>query len=98
MVSIDISGDGRVLLAVGLDSHGRQQIVLWDISEVRATRRAHVLVKSTTNYNVKRARMSPYEPNKFVTVGRDSVRLYRIKNGALRGLSIQVVIHATYHR
>jgi WD repeat-containing protein 90 len=91
MVCVDVSGDGRALLAVGLDSHGRQQIVLWDISEVKKTRRARVLVKSTTDYNVKRAKISPYEANKFVTVGRDSIRLYRIKNGVLKGLSIQVI-------
>jgi WD repeat-containing protein 90 len=90
MACVDMSGDGRALLGVGLDSHSKQQITLWDISEVRATRRAPILLKATTEYNIKRARFSPYEPDKFMTVGRDSIRLYRVKNGGLRGLSIQV--------
>ena len=93
MSCVDLSGDGRALLAVGLDTHNKQQITLWDISDVRATRRAQVLLKNTTEYNIKRAKFSPYEPDKFMTVGKDSVRLYRIKNGALRGLSIQVSDH-----
>jgi WD repeat-containing protein 90 len=90
MICVDVSGDGRALLAVGLDCHSKQQITLWDISDVKTTRRASVLLKSTTEYNIKRAKFSPYEPDKFMTAGRDSIRLYRIKNGTLRGLSIQV--------
>lgn len=97
MTCVDISGDGCALLAVGLDGHGRQQVALWDISDVFSARRAPVLLKSTTDYNVKRARFSPYESNRFVTVGRDSIRLYRVKNGQLRGLSIQVRA-ATVHQ
>ena len=93
MACVDISGDGRALLGVGLDSHSKQQMTLWDISDVRTTRRAPVLLKATTEYNIKRARFSPYEPDKFMTVGRDSIRLYRVKNGGLRGLSIQVRPH-----
>jgi WD repeat-containing protein 90 len=95
MSCVDVSGDGRALLAVGLDSHSKQQITLWDISDVGATRRASVLLKSTTEYNIKRAKFSPYEPDKFMTVGRDSIRLYRVKNGGLRGLSIQVQLLAS---
>lgn len=90
MIAVDISGDGRALLAVGLDSHAKQQITLWDISDIRGSRRGSILLQSITDYNVKRAKFSPYEPDKFMTVGRDSIRLYRIRHGALRGLSIQV--------
>jgi hypothetical protein len=35
MASVDISPDGRALLAVGQDAHAKQVMVLWDISEVR---------------------------------------------------------------
>ena len=90
MITLDVSGDGRALLGVGLDAHAKQQITLWDISEVRRHRKARVLLQSVTEYNIKRAKFSPYEADKFMTVGRDSIRLYRIKHGALRGLSIQV--------
>lgn len=87
---VDISGDNRAVLAVGLDAHSKQQITLWDTSSVRTTRRADVLLRSTTEYNVRRAKFSAYEPDKFMTVGRDSIRLYRVRRGSLRGLSIQV--------
>ena len=90
MLCVDVSQDGRALLGIGLDAHSRQQITLWDVGGVRSGKRATVVLKSTTEYNMKRAKFSAYEADKFMTVGRDSIRLYRVKGGVLRGLSIQV--------
>ncbi len=36
LVALDVSPDGRALLAVGQDSHAKQLIALWDISELKA--------------------------------------------------------------
>lgn len=90
MVALDVSQDGCSLVAVGLDSFSKQLIVVWDISKVRESKKSPVVVKSTSEHNIKRVKFCVYEPEKFMTAGRDSVRLYRTKCGALRGLSIQV--------
>lgn len=97
LVCVDVSQDGRALLAVGLDAHAKQQIMLWDISQVATG--AHMatggapptlVLRSTTEYNVRRARFSAYEKDKLMTCGRDSIRMYRLKGGTLRGLTVQV--------
>lgn len=90
MTALDISEDGRSLVAVGMDAHSKQLIVLWDITSVREHKKSPIVVKSTTEHNIKRVKFCAYEPEKFMTAGRDSVRLYRTKCDALRGLSIQV--------
>lgn len=90
MTALDMSEDGRFLVAVGLDAHSKQLIVVWDVSGVRENKKSILVVKSVTEHNVKRVKFCAYEPEKFMTAGRDSVRLYRTKCGALRGLSIQV--------
>lgn len=90
MICVDVSQDSRALLGVGLDAHSKQQITLWDITGLSKGKRAHVVLKSTTEFNIKRAKFSEYEADKLMTVGRDSIRLYRVKGGILRGLSIQV--------
>lgn len=90
MTALDVSEDGLSLVAVGLDSFSKQLIVVWDISKVRETKKSEVVVKSTTEHNIKRVKFCAYEPEKFISAGRDSVRLYRTKCGVLRGLSIQV--------
>ncbi|KAK9823925.1 hypothetical protein WJX72_006401 [[Myrmecia] bisecta] len=90
MICLDVSPDGRSLLAVGLDTHAKQQIVLWDISKVPAGQKARVVTKHVTDYNIKCARFSPYEPDRLVACGKNSIRMYRLKAGTLRGMSINL--------
>eukprot|EP00892_Ulva_mutabilis_P005258 jgi/Ulvmu1/3103/UM015_0143.1 len=94
MTALDVSEDGRWLVGVGLDAYSKQLIVVWDISTLRENSKAPVVVKSTTEHNIKRVKYCTYEPQKFMTAGRDSVRLYRMKFDVLRGLSIQVCLAA----
>jgi hypothetical protein len=98
MTCVDISDDGCALLGVGLDASSKQLIALWDISRILETRRADLILKGTTEHNVKRAKFSMYEAGKFMTVGRDSIRLYRVKMGNLRGLSIPVLPFRLFSR
>lgn len=90
LVALDLSPDGRALVAVGLDSHGKQLMVLWDISDVAKTGEVRQLVKQVTEYNIKCVRFSVFEADHFMTCGQDSIRIYRLKNLQLRGLSIKI--------
>lgn len=91
LTALDVSPDGRALLAVGLDQHARQCVVLWDIAAVVAgSGGASVVLRHVTDYNVKCARFSAYEADQFMTCGKDSIRVYRMKGGALRGMSVQL--------
>eukprot|EP00775_Hariotina_reticulata_P002580 gene2580-2882_t len=51
---------------------------------------AQLVVSQVTDFNVRVLRFSPFEPDHFVTAGRDSVRCYRLKTGRLRGISVQM--------
>ncbi|XRB08526.1 centriole proteome protein [Pycnococcus provasolii] len=92
---VDVSPDARALLAVGFDGHGKQLIVVWDISGLRSGHRAEVVVKHATDYHVRRAKFSPFEEDRLMTCGRDSIRIYRLKNGQLRGCSVNLGEHRT---
>ncbi len=60
---------------------------------------ARLLLKQTTDYNIKVARFSAFEEDHFMTAGRDSIRCYRLKQGGLRGMSVhmQVCRGTGYH-
>jgi hypothetical protein len=38
---------------------------------------------------------SPFEPDTFLSAGRDSVRTYRLKGGSLRGISVKLEVRPT---
>lgn len=42
-----------------------------------------------TEYNIKAAKFSAYEEDHLVTCGRDNVRMYRLKGGMLRGVTVR---------
>lgn len=79
MIALDLSPDGRMLLGVGLDAHAKQLMVLWDVSGVLAGCPAHIIARQTTDYNIKCARFSPFHPEQFMTCGKNSIRMYRLK-------------------
>ncbi|GFR42731.1 hypothetical protein Agub_g3650 [Astrephomene gubernaculifera] len=89
---VDISPDVRAVAAVGLDEHGRQTIALWNISEVRIPHGKVALVtRHATEFNIKVLRFSAYQEDHLLTAGRDSIRIYRLKGGQLRGTSVRLV-------
>ncbi|WIA16802.1 hypothetical protein OEZ85_013742 [Tetradesmus obliquus] len=90
LAALDVSADGRALVAAGCDSQGRQVIALWDISGIRQGGRAQLLVSHESHHNVRVLRFCPFEPDTFLSAGRDSVRTYRLKVGSLRALSVRL--------
>ncbi|KAG2491091.1 hypothetical protein HYH03_010535 [Edaphochlamys debaryana] len=89
---VDISPDVRALAAVGLDAQGRQTIALWNIAELRApSRKVELVTRHPTEYNVKVLRFSAYQEDHLLTAGRDSIRMYRLKGGQLRGTSVRII-------
>ena len=49
-----------------------------------------VVARHTTEYNIKAVRFSEFEEDQVVTCGRDSVRVYRLKDQQLRGVSVRL--------
>ncbi|KAI8472679.1 MAG: hypothetical protein J3K34DRAFT_519551 [Monoraphidium minutum] len=79
LAAVDVSHDGSYLLAVGQDGHARQTMAVWDIGGVSADNPvAPLLAKSVTDYNVRCAAFCPFEPDAFMTAGRDSMRCCRL--------------------
>ncbi|KAG2423007.1 hypothetical protein HXX76_015605 [Chlamydomonas incerta] len=90
---VDLSPDLRALAAVGLDAQGRQTIALWNIAELRAPGgpKVDLVTRHATEYNIKVLRFSAYQEDHLLTAGRDSIRIYRLKAGQLRGTSVRLV-------
>lgn len=85
---VDISPDGRALLAVGCDPQGRQLIVLWDIAAVQSGGKCKYMAKHICDYNVRACKFSAFEEDNFMTCGKDSIRMYRLKGGKVHGMSV----------
>ncbi|DBA73164.1 TPA: hypothetical protein ACH3X2_010098 [Trebouxia sp. C0005] len=87
---LDLSPDGRFLVAVGLNNHSKQLVILWNVTGLVDGQKAQVLAKYISDYNIKAIKFSPYEEGRLMTCGKDSVRMFRLKMGHLRGMSVHV--------
>lgn len=57
---------------------------------LRAHTQPEVVARHTTEYNIKAVRFSEFDEDQVVTCGRDSVRVYRLKDQQLRGVSVRL--------
>lgn len=45
-----------------------------------------------TTYHVRVLKFSPFEPDHFVSAGRDNIRCYRMRGDEVRGISIKMQV------
>jgi hypothetical protein len=53
-----------------------------------------LLVKHVTSHHVRVLKFSPFEPDHFVSAGRDNIRCYRMRGDEVRGISIKMQVSA----
>ena len=79
----------------GVDAQGRQHIACWDVSACwdrgsGGAGKAIRVASQASEHNVQALRLAPHDPELLVTCGKNSVRLYRLQGGQLRGVSVSM--------
>ncbi|KAF8065716.1 WDR90 [Scenedesmus sp. PABB004] len=92
LVALDVSQDGRLLIAAGCDAQGRQALALWDIAGLRQGDAARLLVRQVVGQDVRVLAFSPHAPATFLAAGRGSVRSFRVNGARLAGVSMRLEV------
>eukprot|EP00939_MAST-03C_sp_MAST-3C-sp1_P005262 g5262.t1 len=85
---LDFSVDGALLCVAGRDDHGRQQIVLWDVSQVFSGGTQNIVARQTSEFDVKRIYFSPFDTRRLVSCGEESVRFWRVRRRHLPAAAV----------
>ncbi len=111
LTCLDLSSDGCLLATAGVDAHGRQELVCWDVSQCWAASAAAEtqssggsgagrsgpleLARQGSDHNIQSVKWAPLSSAvpgttgpQLVTCGKNSVRVFRLKGGQLRGASV----------
>jgi WD40 repeat protein len=91
--SVALSPTGRLLCAAGKDGHAKDQLCLWDLSCLRKTGKATLLLKQLCDHDIRRVVFSPFDPTHFATCGLSSLRLWRPKKDVYRSTSVALGEH-----
>ncbi|XP_006873982.1 PREDICTED: WD repeat-containing protein 90 [Chrysochloris asiatica] len=94
--SLSFSGSGAVLCGIGKDSHGRMMVVAWGTRRVGVQGRVDVIAKVHTDADIQSWAVAP-DDTRMASCGRKSVRLWRLRGGALRSCPVDLgEYHALY--
>ncbi|XP_013393034.1 WD repeat-containing protein 90-like [Lingula anatina] len=91
---LSFSHSGGVLCGVGRDGHGKTMVVIWNMSCVNRGGEVAVMAKAHSDVDIVRMRIAAFDDTRMVSCGRDNVRLWRVKDGALRSAPVNL---AEYH-
>jgi WD40 repeat protein len=85
ITSLSISRDSKILCTVGLESYNKEQILLWDISNLDEIK---VYIRQSSHFSVNMIKFSPFEQNILVSCGKENIKFWRIKGDHLGGKAV----------
>ncbi|XP_038619526.1 WD repeat-containing protein 90 isoform X2 [Tachyglossus aculeatus] len=86
--SLSFSYSGVVLCGVGKDGHGKTMVVVWNTAQARLGGDVVVLAKAHTDADIRVMKIAFFDDTRMVSCGRDNVRLWRMRGGALRSCPV----------
>lgn len=89
------SYDGKFLASAGKDSHNREIIIVWNISNISKGEKPEIFARQTSDFNILNLKFSPIDSNRMASCGKENIRFWRIKeNGSIRGSAVVLNHHA----
>lgn len=88
--SLSFSGSGVLLCGVGKDRHGRTVVVAWGTDQVGLGGEVAVLAKVHTDFDIQTFQIAFFDETRMASCGRGSVRLWRLRGGALRSCAVDL--------
>ncbi|XP_074742639.1 WD repeat-containing protein 90 isoform X2 [Strix uralensis] len=90
LLSLSFSYSGAVLCGVGKDGHGKTMVVVWNAAQVTRGGEVAVLAKAHTDVDIQALKIAFFDDRRMVSCGRDNVRLWRVRSGALRSCPVNL--------
>ncbi|XP_071975857.1 WD repeat-containing protein 90 isoform X2 [Engystomops pustulosus] len=87
---LSFSHSGNVLCGVGKDGHGKNMVVVWNTSQAARGGEVVVLAKAHTDVDIQTMKIAFFDDTRMVSCGRDNVRLWRVRSGALRSCPVNL--------
>ncbi|XP_064886977.1 WD repeat-containing protein 90 isoform X1 [Columba livia] len=90
VLSLSFSYSGTVLCGVGKDGHGKTMVVVWNTAQVSRGGEVAMLAKAHTDVDIQALKIAFFDDTRMVSCGRDNIRLWRVRNGALRSCPLDL--------
>nr|XP_030140775.3 WD repeat-containing protein 90 isoform X6 [Taeniopygia guttata] len=90
LLCLSFSHSGAVLCGVGRDVHSKTMVVVWNTAQVTCGGGVTVLAKAHTDADIQAMKIAFFDDTRLVSCGRDNIRLWRVRSGALRSCPVSL--------
>ncbi|XP_077642916.1 WD repeat-containing protein 90 isoform X4 [Lonchura striata] len=90
LLCLSFSHSGAVLCGVGRDVHSKMMVVVWNTAQVTRGGGVTVLAKAHTDVDIQAMKIAFFDDTRLVSCGRDNIRLWRVRSGALRSCPVSL--------
>ncbi|XP_066496904.1 WD repeat-containing protein 90 [Tiliqua scincoides] len=87
---LSLSYNGSILCGTGKDGHGKTVVIVWNTVEVTHGGEVVMLAKAHTDVDIQTLKIAFFDDTRMVSCGRDNVRLWRVRSGALRSCPVNL--------
>ncbi|XP_048351372.1 WD repeat-containing protein 90 [Sphaerodactylus townsendi] len=87
---LSFSYNGNILCGTGKDGHGKTVVVVWNTAQVSRGGEVELLAKAHTDVDIQTLKIAFFDDTRMVSCGRDNVRLWRVRSGALRSCPVNL--------
>ncbi|XP_053132932.1 WD repeat-containing protein 90 [Hemicordylus capensis] len=87
---LSFSYNGNVLCGTGKDKHGKTVVIVWNTAKVGHGGEVVMLAKAHTDVDIQTLKIAFFDDTRMVSCGRDNVRLWRVRSGALRSCPVNL--------
>ncbi|KAK2820247.1 hypothetical protein Q5P01_023206 [Channa striata] len=88
--SLSFSHSGGILCGVGKDGNNKTMVVVWNTLNINKGREVTILAKAHTEVDIHTMKVAFFDDTRMVSCGRDNIRLWRVRNGALRSCPVNL--------
>ncbi|CAJ1080870.1 WD repeat-containing protein 90 isoform X1 [Xyrichtys novacula] len=88
--SLSFSHSGGLLCGAGKDRHWKTMVVVWNTVNISKGGEVTILAKANTDVDIHTIKVAYFDETRMVSCGRDSIRLWRVRNGTLRSCPVNL--------
>ena len=90
VITFDISSHQTYLSIAGKDHLNRDLILIYDLDKIIKTQELELVARQLSDFGIMKLKFNPIVTNSFTTVGKESIRIWRIKGGVIPGFNVQL--------
>jgi len=74
ITSVSLSYNNKLVAVSGADANNKDTIIIWNYESIETSKKAILIAKQVSEFNILSCKFSPIETDKLVSCGKENIR------------------------